>query len=1327
MERSEGRERSDPGDEFFSVGTPLHAVRAGYIQRRADDQLFETLGAGRYAHVIAPDRSGKTSLIAATAARLESAGCRVAVLDLAQIGDRDGSVEAGRWYYSVAYRLLRQLRVRIDLQAWWQDKTLLGNRQRLVEFYSEVLLGNVKEPIVVFVDEIQCLEGMPYAEQLLASVRAAHNARTTDPDFSRLCFALAGECDPLSLVAHPDLSPFNITQPVQLDDFSRADLDLFATELNLDADAARSALDRVFFWTAGQPYLTQKLARGIARASLSGDIEGGVDSIVGQQLAGRAALHSEPHMSHIHRRLVAEPDDCEALLNLYGKLRKGIEVPADLGSPPQRRLMAVGLVVIDAEGRLAVRNRLYGAVFTTRWANENLPTRLRVPLLAVVGLLAFALVPFWYTQWLPRGYVDLLADPATELAVAASAHDSFASFPGHRGTANNLYRSYLEQHARASDDAAEVAAMATVLSGLPDAGRAADQVRADFYERRRAAALRAEDRDAALLASLEALVLPTAARRQRAASLVADDYPALLATLPPQANGQTVFDSEHLLLTTVVGAAVMQWSYSQQGVQQRDPWTITALEVEPLLRRVAVDRDGTVSRIGLTLSLSHARLADLRMRVIAPSGRAVEVRPDVEQAGAADEIRIPAAQLRGLVGESLRGTWSVSVRDEGLGVAGQLVSWNLQLNSQGALESFQRGLNIPEPVERDSDNIWFDRSGRYAVARAEQSDSARIWDLLFGEPVRAVALGEHETLLGLDAGARRLLTASEESVNVWDLADGTRSASLAIGAASPEAQLTADGGHLFVVERGDQQSELKVWSLDNEQATAALSVAGAPAHVSVDVSAARVAIADFDRAVRVWDIKSGALLAQFDLAAQPSRIQIAPDGAGVATIYPNAGLALWRVERPAEPILEAFGNGDWRVAFSASGERVAAGRPGTGFQVYLAASGQPLGAALGLRQETGGGDLLAFSADEEWLLTGRATDAPRIWRTPATSSRSETTEAALTALGRRVLVAAPDGRFAISGDSGGHVHVLPVDASVVDMRRVDDELSYIGHGSGVRHLAVAADGRLAASLAHDNSLRAWRLPGGEPLPWQAFVAGSPADEVAFDPTSAVIAVRAGRQLSLFAASDGRQLANVEFDAAAFTMAFGGPQSLYVATNSGELYRVDGDANDRWAAQLISQGIGTVRHLAVSPRSNFLLIVDGSQRATQYDLAAGRALPGMLQLPSAVEDVAIEPNGARVYFRTARWVHQAAASPSGLHWTDAELVPRPFNGAGIVFQRQQTAARTVTVPVMPIVRDGRLEFRPLLTSTPQDAGLFGSRDELLANWRQRLSATPRAAF
>ena len=86
----------DKTGEFFNVGAPLHAVRPGYVRRPADDLLFDALVAGNYAHVIAPDRTGKTSLIASTSARLQNNGFKVAVLDLEQISERDGGSDAGR-------------------------------------------------------------------------------------------------------------------------------------------------------------------------------------------------------------------------------------------------------------------------------------------------------------------------------------------------------------------------------------------------------------------------------------------------------------------------------------------------------------------------------------------------------------------------------------------------------------------------------------------------------------------------------------------------------------------------------------------------------------------------------------------------------------------------------------------------------------------------------------------------------------------------------------------------------------------------------------------------------------------------------------------------------------------------------------------------------------------------------------------------------------------------------------------------------------------------------------------------------------------------------
>ncbi len=1316
------RVKTDASGEFFSVGAPLHAVRAGYVKRAADDLLYETVVSGRFAHVLAPDRSGKSSLVAAVAARLEAQGCKIAILDLAQIGVRDGGNDPGRWYYNVAYRLLRQLRIRYDLQTWWHDKSILSNRQRLLEFYSEIVLQFVSERIVVFVDEIQCIENLSFADQLLASIRAAHNTRTTDPDFSRLTFVLLGECDPVSLIAEPEQSPFSVTRQIVLDDFVREQLDLFATELNLEHDDAVIALDRIYYWTRGQPYLSQKLARQVARDQVEGDVVENIDRIATTQLAGRAALHSEPHMSHIHRVIVNDDARKEALLNLYGRIRKGIEVHADLGSALQRRLMAVGLVEIDHDGNLRVRNRLYETLFTARWANENLPTRLRVPAVAAGIIVLFVLLPFWYTQWLPRPYMSVLTSATVELETALSAYENLRSFPGHADTAENLFRRFVEQRAETAPDAAAIKAIAGLASELPIVGRLPEELQASFWDRQARAALRDERRDVALLATLESLVLSTPRRRQRAASLVADDYPLLLASLPPQPGTTTVFDPASLLLTSSEGARISQWSYATQELQRRDSWSVTALEVVPLLRRVIVDRQGTVNRVGLTLNLSHARLTDLRIKIIAPSGRAVEIETGRERSSSNEEIRIPSAQLQGLLGESLNGTWSISVRDEALGVAGQLVGWNLTLNSQGAIEDFQRGLNIPDPVERETDNVWFDSSGRYAIARAMQSDSARIWDLAFAEPVRAIAVNENEMLIGLDAGARHLVTATQDSVNVWETATGDRVNSLAVGAASTSATLTADGAYLFVEQRGDVDTRLELWSLEQGSAAAELVVAGVPALVAVDSTGSHVAVADYDRAVRVWDFASGELIAQVDLPLQPSEIGLSAGGHALGAVHGSSGVSLWNVARPQHPLLEEFADGDWKLVFAPSGASVLAGRAEAGYQVYGSADGRLAGPPIGLRGPAGPSTMLAFSADEKVVFTGNPRGVSRFWRAtevpPVTESTAVVAEHALwQPSADRVVIALPGGRGIVIGDPAGHVHILPAGASLDDAHAMSEDVSYIGHTEEVMLLRVDPTGTFVASVAADNTLRLWETSGGQPLPYSKQIEGDVVARMAFSPNADILALLKGATLALLNVADGTSTAEFELGESSRTIAFAGDDHIYAGSEGGVLRRLVRDAEGNWALQQLWQGERPIRQLAAAPRGDYLVLVDDEGLASQFVIAEGRIGERMLEMPGPVEEVVFSSRGSRAFFRSARWVHRVSLGMDGLHWVDSALSPKPLNGAGIVFG--PAGSRTANRPYLPAAKNGFVEMTELAFPGSSHPGLFGNRGELLADWRERL--------
>ncbi len=1314
-----GRPKNETGDEFFCVGPPLHAVRASYIARRADELTFEALLACRYVDVIAPDRSGKSSLVAATAARLEAHGHKVAILDLEQISVREAGNDPGRWYYSVAYRLLRQLRIRFDLQAWWQDKSLASNRQRLVDFYSEVILRHVAEPVVVFVDEVECVAELPFADQLLASVRAAHNARRTDPDFSRLTFALIGECDPQSLIQAPEASPFEVTQSIPLDDFSRVDLDRYSTELGLAGEAASRALDRIYHWTRGQPYLTQKLARAVSREAISEDIDADIDQIVMRQLAGRAALHSEPMMNHIHRRIVEEDRRKEALLTLYGRLRKGIEVPTDMGSALQRKLMAVGLIEVDVDGQLKVRNRIFASVFTARWANENLPAHWRGPAVAVGLFLVMIAIPFWYTQLLPNPYVRVLTSSSVEPAAAETTWSNFRSFPGHADAADKLYEAFLVDRARTARDLGQIEAIAALTSRLPERQSLADELRGDFWQRRSLDAMRQERRDAALLATIESLLESTPERRNRVAMLIADDYPLMLASLDAAPVTGFVFDPGSLVLTATDQARVLQWNLTAQGLERRDDWRMTALEVTPLLRRVIVDREGTVSRVGLTLTLSHPRVADLRIKLIAPSGRTVEVDPGVERAAANQDLRIPAAQLRDLRGETLSGTWSLSLRDEETGVSGHLVGWNLTLDSQVLVEDFQRGLDILDPVETETERISMSGDGRFAFARAMQSDSARIWDLAFAQPVRAVAVSESEEFIGVDSGARRLVTATVETVSVWDTASGNRVATLPVGPGSIGSRLTGDGAHLFVERRGDTETTLELWSLDDAQMKSRLLVGGSPALVALDDGGSRIAIADFDRAVRVWDFAAGQMLAQLDLRAQPSRMSLSAGGDVLGVVYGNAGAAMWRIETPQSLLLDEVGRGQWQLEFSPSGSQVVVGQPGVGYQLYRTRDGQRLGPSIGAGGATG---LLAFSADEKVLVTGGPGESMRFWSIPpAPASIATDREIDVHTLWSPAadspVVATPDAATVFIGDRTGHVHRVENAELPERLVAAQEELSFIGHSGAVRMLVASPDGLFVASAADDNTIRIWNAQTGEPLPFAIDIPAALPSAMAFAPDSSLLAILLGARLEIVNVADGGVVAAVDFAEPHAGIVFADSANLYVGSDSGALSLVSATDVGNWNVRRLWSGDAAVRHIAVSPDGRFLVIVDAANTARQFNLAEARTGGAILELPGEIREIVFAPSGYRVVFRTGSWAHEAILTAAGLQWQDAILLPRVLNGARMVFGDRSSGARGF---MLPVLRDGYPMVEAFRFSDDSGPGLFGSREELLLEWRRRLA-------
>ena len=359
----------------YQVGGSLAVESSTYVLRQGDEDLYEALEAGEFCYVLNSRQSGKSSLMVQTMHHLQAEGIVCAALYISEIGTP--KVTESQWYAGIVYTLANNLNLldKVDVPTWWRERESYSNPQRLSQFIEEVMLVEIGDQIVIFVDEIDSILNLSFSvDGFFEVLEACYNKRASKRKYDNLTFALFGVATPYELVDGKKRSLFNIGRAIELGGFKQIKAKPLEIGLQGKVDNPKALLQNLLKWTGGQPFLTQKLCKLIQNSPDS--IESGteaeqIEALVRSRVIDKWEAKDEPpHLKAIRDRLLHRGQFTVRMLEIYRLLCQQQAIAAD-GSLEQTELLLSGLVT-RKNGEIRIFNRIYREIFNQDWVEKML-------------------------------------------------------------------------------------------------------------------------------------------------------------------------------------------------------------------------------------------------------------------------------------------------------------------------------------------------------------------------------------------------------------------------------------------------------------------------------------------------------------------------------------------------------------------------------------------------------------------------------------------------------------------------------------------------------------------------------------------------------------------------------------------------------------------------------------------------------------------------------------------------------------------------------------------------------------------------------------------
>jgi adenylate cyclase len=366
----------------YQVGGSLTSDAPSYVEREADEELYQSLKFADFCYVLNSRQMGKSSLLLRTRYRLEQEGFKCTTVDMTNIGSE--YITPSQWYKGLVGELWSGFNLvkKVNLKAWWQEQEDISLVQRLSRFISDVLLVEFpKERLFIFIDEIDSILNLDFSvDDFFALIRFCYNQRGNNPEFNRITFAIFGVTTPSDLIKNKRRTIFNIGKAIELRGLTLEKIQPLVQGLEVKFTNSQAIIKEVLTLTSGQPFLTQKICQLVLDSSPK-SIDNNfkitlneaelVKNIVNLRIIERWEFQDEPeHLQTIRNRLLSNEEIAVYLLGIYQQILQGNDILAD-NSREQIELILSGLVV-NEQGKLKVKNKIYQEVFNLEWVAQQM-------------------------------------------------------------------------------------------------------------------------------------------------------------------------------------------------------------------------------------------------------------------------------------------------------------------------------------------------------------------------------------------------------------------------------------------------------------------------------------------------------------------------------------------------------------------------------------------------------------------------------------------------------------------------------------------------------------------------------------------------------------------------------------------------------------------------------------------------------------------------------------------------------------------------------------------------------------------------------------------